>query len=257
MQNIKVIMILSLIFFGKFAYSESINVAFNIWCPWMCDNLDKPGLAIELVENAYKSEGINVEFQKTSWSIAVNEVREGKINGILAPAKGEAPDFIFSHEPVGYKQMCFYVKKLSKWSYKNAESLKDINIATVQGANYPGLMDYLNKNHTDKKLKINQISAEDVFNVGFKLLGNNEVDAFVVDSFTADFFLKTNFYLDQYKKVSCLKAENLYFALSPKNKEKSIRLMKLFDNSLQTIKLTDNFQKLYDKYGIQKWEIKN
>lgn len=257
MKYLKITTILYFLVLGNFAYSESINVAFNIWCPWMCDNLDKPGLVIELVENAFKNDGINVEFQKTSWSIGINEVREGRINGILAPAKVEAPDFIFSHEPVAYQQMCFYVKKSSKWNYKNTESLKDINIATIQGANYPGMSDYINKSHSDKKVKINQISAEDVFNAGFKLLGSNDVDTFVVDSITADYFLRTNFYTDQYKKVGCLKAENLYFALSPKNKEKSIRLMKIFDNSFETIKLSDNFQKLYDKYGIQKWEIKN
>lgn len=257
MKLFKVILIMISLLITKIAFSESINIAFNIWCPWMCDNFEKPGLTIELVENIFKTEGINVEFQKASWSIAINEVREGRIKGILAPAKIEAPDFIFSSEPVAYQQMCFYVKKSSKWSFKNIDSIKNMSLAIVQGANYPGMMDYFNKTHLSKNVKVNQISAEDVFNVGFKLLTNNECDSFVIDSITADNYLKSNYYTDQFKKVGCLKTENLYFALSPKDKEKSMRLIKIFNSNFLSIKLTDAYQKLYDKYGIQKWEIKN
>ncbi|WP_397600630.1 substrate-binding periplasmic protein [Silvanigrella sp.] len=228
--------------------AESINVAWNPWCPWMCDSDEKPGFSVELVENAFKRQDINVQFQKYSWTIAVSEVREGKVNGILAPAKLEAPDFIFPKEPVGYQQMCFYVKKDSTWVYKNIDSLKNISIAIIQGAHYPGLMEYINKN-SDKKNKIKNISTEELFPDGFKNLLNNSYQSLVLDSVTFDYYLKKNNLIDQVKKVGCLKTEYLYFALSPKNKDKSLKLSKIFDDYIVMYKSTDSYQKLYDKYN--------
>lgn len=238
------------------AFSESINIAYDSWCPWMCDNVDKPGLAIELVESIFKTEGIHVEFQRTAWSAALREVREGKIIGILGAAKGEAPDFLFTNTPIGYQQMCFYVKSSLKWRYKNIESLKNKNVAIVQGANYPGIMEYLSHNNANKKTKLTQIISEDIFNSGFKLLLSNSADVFITDSVTSDHYLKENGYEDQFKKSGCLKAENLFLALTPKNKERSIKFIQIFNNNLLSIKLTDEYQKLYDKYNIQNWEIK-
>ena len=235
--------------------AESINVAWNPWCPWMCDSDEKPGLSVEIVENAFKSQEIDVQFQKYNWALAVSEVRDGKINGLLAPAKLEAPDFIFPKEPVAYQQMCFYVKKESTWEYKSIDSLKNISIAISQGAHYPGLMEYINKN-SDKKNKIKNISTEDLFTIGFKNLLNNTYQALVLDYVTSDYYLKKNDLIDQVKKVGCLKTEYLYFALSPKNKEKSLKLSKIFDEYIANYKSTDFYQKLYDKYNVENWSQK-
>lgn len=195
--------IISLLNFNK-VHAESISVSWTLWCPWMCDSIEKPGLSVELVENAFKNEDIDVQFQKYAWSTGVSEVREGKILGILAPSKLEAPDFIFPSEPVAYQQMCFYVKRDSKWVYKNLDSLKNVSIAIAQGASYPGLTDYINKNQ-EKKDKIKNINTEDFFTIGFKNLINNSYQSFVIDGVAADYYLKQSDLVNQVKRFGCLK----------------------------------------------------
>jgi polar amino acid transport system substrate-binding protein len=236
-----------------YAYSESINVAWIPWCPWMCDSNVKSGFSVEVLENIFKHENIRIQLQKYSWPVAIHEVRLGRVMGILAPAKLEAPDFIFPTEPIAYQNMCFYVKANFNWVYKDFESLKNISIAIQQGANYPSLMNYIYKN-IENEGKIYNISTEEPFPIGFKNLLNNRYHSFVIDQSTADYYLKNNNLDNNFKKAGCLESEYLYFALTPKFKEKSIRISKLFDKYMEIFKHTKEYQRLLKKYSIKNFD---
>ena len=232
-----------------YAQSDTISIAWAPWCPWTCDSNEYNGLAVEILENIFKNEDIKIQFQKYSWPIAINNVRDGEVTGILSPAKLEAPDFIFPNEPIAFQQMCFYVKNNVDWEYKNIKSIKDKKIAVQQGGHYPGLMDYIQK-YKDNQNKVYNISTQDVFEVGFNNLLKNKYNSFLIDYITADYYLKINGYTGKFKKVGCLEVENLYVAFTPKYKEKSEKLSELFDKKMEEFKLTDDYRKLLKKYGI-------
>ncbi len=252
------IIILVLVFLtlitNLFVYSETINVAWDPWCPWMCDSTLMPGFSSELVEDVFKYSNIMVQFQKYSWPVAVLEVREGRASALLAPAKKEASDFIFSKSLVAFQQMCFYVNNNFDWSYKNTESLNHISFAITQGANYPGIMEYIQKN-SDNPAKVQVIGTEDVYSTGFSNLKQNKFNSFLSDNITAMYYLKQNTLSQDFKKVGCLQREELYIGFTPKFKNKSIRLFNIFEKNIKKFKKTSEYQKLLNKYEINKSDL--
>jgi polar amino acid transport system substrate-binding protein len=236
------------------AFSETINIAWDPWCPWMCESTEKPGFSSELVEAVFKYSNIMVQYQKYSWPAAVFEAREGRVSALLAPAKKEAPDFIFSNRAIAFQQMCFYINNDFNWLYKGMKSLNNISFAVSQGAHYPGLMEYI-QNNTDRPDKVQFIGTEDVYSTGFLILKQNKSNAFLSDYIPTEYYLKKNNLNNFFKRVGCLQRENLYLGFSPKFKDKSINLSHIFNKNLKIFKQSDEYQKLLDKYDIKKTDL--
>jgi polar amino acid transport system substrate-binding protein len=250
---VRIILLFLIIITSPFAFSKSINVAWNPWCPWVCESAQKPGFSAELVDEVFKYSDIMVQFQKYSWPSALFEAREGRVVGLLPPAKNEAQGFIFPQEAAGFQQMCFYLNNGFNWSYKNINSLNNISFAVSEGNNYPGLMNYIDKN-SNIPSKVQLIGTEDVFTIGFSNLKKNKYKAFVTDYIPAEYYLNKNNLNQEFKKSSCLPKEKFYIAFSPKNKEKSILLAKIFDENIIKIKKNGEFKTLLNKYNIEDWE---
>ena len=243
---------ITLILFSKLsAFSETINIAWDPWCPWMCESNDKPGFSTELVEEVFKYSNIKVQFEKYSWPAAIRESREGRSAALLAPAKKETPDFIFSKSYVAFQQMCFFVNNDFNWTYKNIDSLKNISIAVSQGVNYPGLMEYIHNNSD----KVRIISTENVYTIGFTNLKENKYNSFLTDNFPSKYYLNKNKLNKLFKKVGCLEKEKLYLGFSPKNKYKSLRLSNIFEHNLKLFKKSNEFDVLLKKYDIRRSDL--
>ncbi len=237
-----------------FVYSETINVAWDPWCPWMCESTEMPGFSSELVEDVFKYSDILVQFQKYSWPVAILEAREGRVSALLAPAKKEASDFVFSKSFVAFQQMCFYVNNNFNWSYKNINSLNNISFGISQGANYPGLMEYIQKN-SDNPDKVQLIGTEDVYSTGFSNLKLNKFSSFLSDKIPTTYYLKKNGLSNSFKSVGCLQKEGLYIGFTPKFKNKSIRLSNIFEKNIKKYKNTGEYQKLLNKYNLNKFDL--
>jgi ABC-type amino acid transport substrate-binding protein len=242
--------------FSNEAFSESISVAWTDWCPWNCDQEVNLGFTSQLVENVFAMSRITVQFQKYSWSVAINEVREGRINALLSPAKQEAEGLIYSKNHVAYQQMCFYVKKDFNWIYQGIKSLDQIKLGIMRNSNYPGLMDYIQRN-LNVSDKIFQLSSSDVLGTGFEYLVNKKYDSFLIDSVTAEYYLKSNKKTNIFKRVDCLPKENLYIAFSPKNMKKSMRLVETFDLNFEKFIKTKSFSNLLYKYNLNNFYVLN
>ncbi|APJ04678.1 substrate-binding periplasmic protein [Silvanigrella aquatica] len=232
------------------AYSETINIAWDTWCPWFCESNENPGFLIELVENVFKYSKTNIQFQKYTWVNGLTEVRQGRIFGMIGTSKYEAPDFIFPNEHIAVQQMCFYVKNNSSWIYKNLDSLNEVSIGVLREANYPSLMKYIHAN-SDNPKKVQIIETQDVSEQGFTELKKNKIDVFLNDIISADYYLIKNKLTSDFKRLDCLEKEKIYLSFSPKLKDKSLKLAKIFDTDYKKYRQTDDYQRLIKKYHIK------
>jgi len=77
------------------SFADSFRITITEWCPYMCTETDKRGFTTDIVEAAFRSQGHVVEFLPLPWLRALDLTRKGVTDGSLAPAKAEAPDFIY------------------------------------------------------------------------------------------------------------------------------------------------------------------
>ncbi|WON83892.1 hypothetical protein [Chromobacterium haemolyticum] len=107
------------------AHAAEVSIGMVDFCPYMCVGTANKGFIVEIVEQAFKKNGIAAKFTVKPWARAVADTRVGKLDGLLAPGKNEAPGLMFPETPVAVQQNCFYAKSTSQWNYRSFNDVKN------------------------------------------------------------------------------------------------------------------------------------
>lgn len=248
-MKIKILLFLLFLFNSAKADYNSVNIAWDNNCPWMCSDPNKPGFLSELVSEIFRLSNIKVQYQKYSWAEAKLEVKEGRILGILSPTKDEAEGFYFPKKHLAKINYCFYVNKSLKWSYKNENSLQDIKLGISFRNSYHDLTKYIRNNQNDVQ-KIKLLNVADIYETGFELLQKKQFDAFLIDRTAAEYYLNKVKKIDQFKRVGCLHLEKIFLAFTPAFQNKSKYLSEILDKNIEILKDNDFIENLKLKYNI-------
>ena len=138
----KIIILALFIFFTQNSFSvetkTKLTFASDEYCPYNCIAESKQeGYVVDIVKRIFDTKDFLPVYLNTPWTRAIRESRKGKISGILASPKTDAPDFIYPKEPVGYARFCIYVRKTNNFKYTGFESLKKINVGVINSYSYP------------------------------------------------------------------------------------------------------------------------
>lgn len=234
--------------------NETLSVASDPWCPFTCDSKsDSPGILIEILKIVYEPE-IKIAYKEVSWSRAVSDAREGKYVAIAGALIQDAPDFIFPKTSLVKQESCFYVNKDSSSKYKNNESLVGKIVGLVSDYNYGKSFDDFvkKKNGTDK---FDYITGTDTTLRLFLKLNSNRNEIIIEDKSVASYVLaNSDGELKKIvtKEVGCLPPQSLYIAFTPKDKIKSLELVKRFDNEIKKPSKAKKIQDLFKKYGLSR-----
>ncbi len=253
-MKMKFICLLLLTFNFAYADYNSVNIAWDYNCPWMCNTPDKPGFLSELVTEIYRLSNIKIQYQKYSWPLAKLEVKEGRILGILSPSKDEAKGFYFPKKHLAKRHKCFFVNKDFNWNYTDERSLNTINLGISYRNSYNELTEYIN-NNTNNLQKIKLLNVENIYDIGFSLLKEKQFDALLIDHTSADYHLSKNKMTEDFKKVGCLELEKIYLAFTPKYQNKSSYLAEILDKNIEVLKKNNFMNNLKKKYNIDEFNF--
>lgn len=228
--------------------ADSFKITITEWCPYMCTETDKRGFTTDIVEAAFRSQGHDIEFLALPWLRALDLTRKGETDGSLAPAKAEAPDFVYPDMPVSNQQMCFFTAADHAWRYDGRSSLEEIRFGFLSNLSLPGIMNYVaEKQGSDR---VQPISDGQFMKKNFKKIDNGRIEALIDDQNVVFYYLQQErIEPGTYRLAGCLDREPIYLGLTPARPEESARLASIYQKGLLAIQVSGELERILLAYG--------
>ncbi|MFO7816081.1 MAG: transporter substrate-binding domain-containing protein [Desulfovibrionales bacterium] len=211
----------------------------------------KPGYMVEIAKSIYEPKGYKIKYKVMPWSRAIKECRTGNINGIFAPYKSDAPDFVFPEQSAGTYGFNFYTAKNSKWNFSGLNSLTDVMLGSIADYSYGKEMDEYIKNNPSK-VDINR--GSDPLTSNIKKLFRDRIDVLIA---TGPVFDYTASEMGVKNKVrfagEAVASEPCYIAFSPALKN-SGELAGIYDSGISRLRKSGKLQEILSRYGLTDWK---
>ena len=230
----------------QFGYTEA--------CPHMCPSDKNKGFTTDIARAIFEHEGYQVKFVDLPWARAAANTLNGQLDGVLSAGKEETPDLLFPTMEIALQSDCFYGKKSDSWVAGKAETFLNRKTIIFNGwvneklfQKTLGLKSY---NASFEPFSLDQHYTQRVLNM-IKL---DRANAFWMDINVFAYY-KRNKQSDVagIKSLGCIKHQNLYLALSPKNKMLSAKLADQFDRGMKRLRSSSELDNILQKYGLNDW----
>jgi polar amino acid transport system substrate-binding protein len=136
------------------------------------------GFMIDVARAVFQKEGYRVRVNFFPYMRSIQEVREGRADGVLLVAEATAPGLVFLKNPISKEKVAFFVRKGETWRYRGVESLEAKRIATGFGFDFadPEIGDFIRKRSAAAPTMVQLISGKDVNSRNFKKLLGGRAD---------------------------------------------------------------------------------
>lgn len=119
-----------------FAHADTITAAQDPWPPFVQDQGD-PGLSVDLVRAALEHEGYEVEFTIMPWARAIDQVRNGNIDVLVATwYTEERTAYLRYSEPYIQNQLKFIKQAGDSFEFNGLDSLTGKTVGVVRDYGY-------------------------------------------------------------------------------------------------------------------------
>jgi len=238
--------------------SKTLHLVADEWCPYNCEpNSQFPGYMVEIAQKTFEPMGYKIEYSIMPWEQAVKGVRDGSIDGAIAPAQSDAPDLIFSDEPLGVNSNVFFTKKDSTWEYKGISSLESVSLAVSEGYTYGKELDEYIKKNSENKSRIQTSSSDDALYENVKKIQFGHVDVMLENPNVAEYKFRLINFGDGYRIAGEVKEpayySNLYIGFSPKRKDAK-ELAAALSDSVKKMRDNGELKEILDKYNVPDWK---
>jgi len=237
---------------------KTISIVSDEWCPYVCNDKNKPGFFIEVASEVFTNAGYKFEYTFLPWQRALDEANKGNFDGVAIVNKVEGADFLLQEEPLGITIFKFFVKAGNKWRYKDIKSLESITLGVMEDIDYGmAITDYVEKNKHNPE-RIQTISAETTFDKNVKKVLAGRIDAFFEDKFVLGHYLKQHGMEDKIVDAGTsvdpnyLDEEYLYIGFSKKKPDSKAKAVVL-SNGIKELRKSGKLKIILDKYGVTDW----
>lgn len=235
---------------------QHLTFGFTEACPHMCPNSTDKGFTVDIAKAIYEKQGYQVKFMALPWARAAANTLEGYLDGVLSTGKKEAPGLLFPEIEIAVQSDCFFGRSSDSWIATDANSFRNRKTIVFKGwvneEVYRATLGNETYNETFEEFSIDEHYNERVANM--VLLGR--ADAFWMDINVFAYFTKNNPTLieNKIKNLGCVEHQNLYLALSPKNKKLSDKLARTFNEGMKELRSSGALTEILHKYGLKDWE---
>lgn len=235
-----------------FAKADKITIVADNWYPYNgTPNTAELGYGIDIVKSIFEAAGHVVIYKVMPWNRAIVKTRIGKYNAVIGVFKQEAPDFIFPEEELGVSEEAFFIKKGSKWKYKNLTSLLDAQVGLIKDYSYATELDAFFK--ANKKI-VQYVGGDKPLFLNIRKLLHGRIDVLVEDPNVLWKKAVEMGVSEQIVQIGNIKElDNLYIAFSPHN-AKSKEYAKVFSNGIRKLKDSGKVEEILAKYKLSYWK---
>jgi len=236
------------------SYAETIKITNGEWPPYLSKNYKHAGVASHIVTEAFKAEGIDVEYGFFPWARSLNQAKDGDpwaASAIWSKNKEREADFLYS-DPVFSLKTVFFHKKDITVDWKDLSDLSKYKIGATKSYNYGEEFKVLEDNKT---LKVQRV-PKDLNN--FKKLLAGRIDLFPVEM-QVGYELITN-ELTPAKAAMLTNTvpfhEKLYHLIISKAHPKAEFYLESFNKGLAKLKASGTYQRMLNDDIEGKYKIK-
>ena len=230
----------------RFGYTEA--------CPHMCPYDEKKGFTTDIAKAIFEHAGHQVRFIDLPWARAAANTLNGDLDGVLSAGKEETPDLIFPTMEIAQQSDCFYGKSSDSWIAGNAKTFLSRKTIIFKGWVNEKLfqkeLGLINYNASFEPFSIDQDYTQRVLD----MVNLDRANAFWMDINVFAYYKRNNpNKVTGIKNLGCIKHQNLYLALSPKNRKLSAKLSDQFDRGIKRLRSSMELNNILQKYGLNDW----
>lgn len=242
------------------AADKVVKLATLDWQPYIGQDLKDKGLVELIIEAAYKTQGYKVESSFTPWARAVDEAKQGQLDGLMPEyydptPDGRLKDFVYSDPffegPVGF--LTLKNKNIQYHKYDNLDKTYD-ELAQYK---FGVVRDYINETKFDARTydfktgkavgnKNLAVDVADSDETNVKKLDGGRMDLIFIDKYVGAYFIDKNFKDKKGNFVflePALQSNGLYIAFSKKAKDSDVKRT-AFNEGMKKIKADGTLKKL-------------
>ncbi len=233
------------------ASAQRITAVSDYWCPYACLPGNMSGYIVDILKQTFKGTQYNLSYEIISWQEALRYTTTGKYQALIGCTKGEAPNFIYPVEPIGFSTNAVYVRSDSTRTYNGIQSFSDATLGAAFGYDYgTDLNWYILQN--PKKVALASTEKPTMENI--YMLINNQVDYIVGDEQVIEWNVRLMGVQKEIKKIGTVGDPlPIYVGFAPTNTE-SPALAKALGTKLNALRESGELQKILDKYSVKDWK---
>ena len=237
-----VVFIVFIFLIQSWCYAETVKiVAEDDWFPYSgINNNEIKGIAVDVVREAFKAEGIDVEFDVMNYDRGMSLVKDGEAIGCFdAPRTKEIEEIYFWHEePLFIAKSYFYAASDFTGSLNSVKDIGNRRLGLTQGYGYGNTIDM-----NDEIDKVYSKSDE----VILKKLIAKRVDLIILFDRVADYLISKLGVQDQVKQAGLSENTDIYIAFSKIHPDGK-KYCDIFSKGFRRIKENGIYQKIWDDW---------
>ncbi len=204
---------------------------------------------VDIAREAFGMAGIDVEYVNMSWARAIQQARDGYIDGIVGALPGDAPDFVFPEEATGHTTTVLYTHPDNVWNFNGIESLSNLTLLAINGYSYsPELDAYIAKHQNDPE-KVWILSGPAPLSRAIELLDKHRSDVFPEDRDVMEWALKQQGNRIALRITDVIHQSAIYIAFSPE-RQGSEELSDLLSQGTRALKSSGRIEQIMARYGL-------
>jgi polar amino acid transport system substrate-binding protein len=230
------------------AESRTVELASDPWCPHSCPGDPvHPGYMVEVARRAFALSGLTVTYRGMSWTRAMSDTLEGRLDGIVGTLASRAAALDLPQEGFGRNYYAFAVRDDDPWTLAGLDSLEERTIGAVQGYSYSPALDPWMATHRDQ---IQALGGESALDRNLRKLVAGRIDTVIEDEIVLLYRLKTWPDANRIRVAGRIESGALYIAFSRRN-GRGKDLARLFDSGVRTLRATGELDRILAWYGLR------
>ncbi len=240
-NTIKISLVLFILFFGHniMASSYKITLATDSFAPYYGPKLLNNGYLTQLVKEAFKRKGYELNVKFVPWKRALEHSKSGNYDGLLgAYYKKDRTTFFEYSQEIDQTQIVFFTKKSRNIQYVKITDLSKYVIGVVRAYHYT--------KEFDKAKKYLHIFEANHLKHNIKLLIHDRVDLILGSKKVILALLNKHYpqYVSQIKFITpILQSNKLYVTISKKRKNYK-KIITDFNEGLEEIIIDGTYDKI-------------
>jgi len=233
-----------------------LKICSDLWMPYTGEaGTAREGYLIDIMRQVYEPLGYQVEYSTLPWTRCVQEVREGRYDGLVGTVFSQTPDMVFPESSLGIDQAVFYTLPGSRWSYTGLQDLQRVRLGVAQDYDYTELLDlYLRRNA--KTGKVWFARGEYPLDRMVAALQDGDIDVFVEGQEVVSYYMKQHRGRVRIRTAGPIgPAVRIYAAFSPRL-EDAEAFAQMLDRKIDDLRVTGQLQAILDRYGMTDWRHK-
>ncbi|MFY2507576.1 transporter substrate-binding domain-containing protein [Vibrio pectenicida] len=242
MRNFLVLVFATL--FSVQSFAATVTAAQDPWAPFVQKDTSRPGVSVEILTEALKSQGYEVDFKIMPWTRALNEVKDGRIDLLVATwFTKERTSFLNYSEPYLENSLKFIKRKGDAFEYNGMDSLSGKTIGIIRNYGYGD--DFLGASNFKKP------EANDLVSNAKKLIAKR-IDLTLEDELVAKSTLSgAGMNVADFEFTNNALSVNPLHVTSGLKNSNNGKYIDAFNKGLAEIKANGTFDKILAKYGIK------